>query len=314
MINTKHKDRLFCFLFGREENKKWTLSLYNAVNGSSHTDPDMIRITTMGDILYMGMKNDVSFIIEAIMNLYEQQSTYNPNMPVRELMYAAKLYDKYIHEQKLNIYGDELVPLPIPKLVVFYNGTEEHGDEILELKDAFQAEKKAAITKDSSREENAEKKPDIIEREEIVPDIAVRVKMLNINYGRNKELLDACKPLKEYAWLVQRIRKYGQKMEIEEAVDQAINELPENFEIRTFLVGHRAEVKSMCITEYNEAETMQMFKEQGERNRACEIAERMIRANETGDKIVLYTGLEKSDVDRLAGKMNMVLVWNMPGV
>lgn len=314
MINTKHKDRLFCFLFGREENKKWTLSLYNAVNGSSHTDPDMIRITTMGDILYMGMKNDVSFIIEAIMNLYEQQSTYNPNMPVRELMYAAKLYDKYIHEHKLNIYGDELVPLPIPKLVVFYNGTEEHGDEILELKDAFQAEKKTDITKDSSREENAEKKPDIIEREEIVPDIAVRVKMLNINYGRNKELLDACKPLKEYAWLVQRIRKYGQKMEIEEAVDQAINELPENFEIRTFLVGHRAEVKSMCITEYNEAETMQMFKEQGERNRACEIAERMIRANETGDKIVLYTGLEKSDVDRLAGKMNMVLVWNMPGV
>ena len=83
MINTKHKDRLFCFLFGREENKKWTLSLYNAVNGSSLTDPDMIRITTMGDILYMGMKNDVSFIIETIMNLYEQQSTYNPNMPVR---------------------------------------------------------------------------------------------------------------------------------------------------------------------------------------------------------------------------------------
>ncbi len=36
------------------------------------------------------------------------------------------------------------------------------------------------------------------------------------------------------------------------------------------------------------------------------------RANEPGDKIVLYTGLEKSDVDRLAGKMNMVLVWNMP--
>lgn len=314
MINTKHKDRLFCFLFGREENKKWTLSLYNAVNGSSHTDPDMIRITTMGDILYMGMKNDVSFIIEAIMNLYEQQSTYNPNMPVRELMYVAKLYDKYIHEHKLNIYGDKLVPLPIPKLVVFYNGTEEHGDEILELKDAFQAEKEADITKDSPKEENVEKKPDIIGREEIIPDIAVRVRMLNINYGRNKELLDACKPLEEYAWLVQRIRKYGKKMEIEEAVDQAINELPENFEIRTFLVGHRAEVKSMCITEYNEAETMQLFEEQGERKMARKMAERMIQANEPGDKIVLYTGLEKSDVDRLAGKMNAVLVWNMPEV
>lgn len=298
MINTKHKDRLFCFLFGREENKKWTLSLYNAVNGSSHTDPDMIQITTMEDILYMGMKNDVSFMIMDSMSIYEQQSTYNPNMPVRELMYAAKLYDKYIHEHKLNIYGDKLVPLPIPKLVVFYNGTEEHGDEILELKDAFQAEKKQ----------------DTIEREETVPDIAVRVRMLNMNYGRNKELLDACKPLEEYAWLIQRIRQYGEKMEIEEAVDQAINELPEDFEIRTFLVGHRAEVKSMCITEYNEAETMQMFKEQARQEQANEMAERMIRANEPGDKIVLYTGLEKSDVDRLAGKMNTVLVWNMPGV
>ena len=119
MINTKHKDRLFCFLFGREENKRWTLSLYNAVNHSFHTDPDSIQITTMEDILYMGMKNDVSFIITDIMSIYEQQATYNPNMPVRERMYAAKLYDKYIHENKLNIYGDTLVALPIPKLVVF---------------------------------------------------------------------------------------------------------------------------------------------------------------------------------------------------
>ena len=70
MINTKHKDRLFCFLFGREENKRWTLSLYNAVNHSFHTDPDSIQITTMEDILYMGMKNDVSFIITDIMSIY----------------------------------------------------------------------------------------------------------------------------------------------------------------------------------------------------------------------------------------------------
>lgn len=74
----------------------------------------------------------------------------------------------------------------------------------------------------------------------------------------------------------------------------------------------------MCITEYNEAETMQMFKEQyleegigiGEQNRANKMAERMIRANEPGDKIVLYTGLGKEDVDRLAGNLNTILVWN----
>ena len=194
----------------------------------------------------------------------------------------------------------------MPRFVVFYNGTEEHGDEILELKDAFQAEKKQ----------------DTIEREETVPDIAVRVRMLNMNYGRNKELLDACKPLEEYAWLIQRIREYSKHKDIEEAVDQAIDELPEDFEIRPFLVGHRAEVKSMCITEYNEEETMLLFKEQGreegreegigigEQNRANEMAERMIRAKEPGDKIVLYTGLGKEDVNKLAGSLNTILVWN----
>ena len=197
MINTKHKDRLFCFLFGREENKRWTLSLYNAVNHSFHTDPDSIQITTMEDILYMGMKNDVSFIITDIMSIYEQQATYNPNMPVRELMYAAKLYDKYIHENKLNIYGDTLVALPIPKLVVFYNGQDNYMDRILELKDAFRAGKEKQNPGDTEAEESRKPDPDGRSKE-MEPDIAVRVRMLNINYGQNKELMDACKPLGEY--------------------------------------------------------------------------------------------------------------------
>ena len=308
MINTKHKDRLFAFLFGREENKRWTLSLYNAVNGSSYTDSGIIQITTMDDVLYMGMKNDVSFLIANSMSIYEQQSTYNPNMPVRELMYAARLYDKYIHENKLNIYGKERIPLPTPKLAVFYNGRENQEDRVLELKDAFWADAEEA-------------------------DISVRVRMMNINYGKNGELLKACKPLGEYAWLIQRIREYGERMEIEEAVDHAIDEMPEAFEIREYLVGNRAEVKQMCITEYNEAETMEMFREEGrregrqegrregrqegrregigigEQSKANEIAKSMIEAHEPGEKIVLYTGLGKEEVDRLAGALHVVLMW-----
>lgn len=311
MINTKYKDRLFCFIFGREENKKWTLSLYNAVNGSSHTDPGSIRMTTMDDVLYMGMKNDVSFIIANNMSIYEQQSTYNPNMPVRELMYAARLYDKYIHEHKLNIYGKTLVPLPVPRLAVFYNGKEEQEDGILELKDAFEAGEAAP--------EGSPAEPD-------GPDIAVRVRMFNINYGKNRELLQACRPLGEYAWLIRRIRENSVTMEIEKSVDQAIDGMPEEFEIRPYLVRNRAEVKQMCITEYNEAETMQMFEEQGrkegrregrnegigigERNKANEVAESMIKANESGDKIIQYTGLKKEAVDELARNLHIVLGWN----
>ena len=105
MINRKHKDRLFSFLFGREENRKWTLELYNAINNSNYTNQEEIEITTMEDVLYMGMKNDLSFVLHGVMSIFEQNSTWNPNLPVRELMYAGKLYDKHIHKYGLNIYG-----------------------------------------------------------------------------------------------------------------------------------------------------------------------------------------------------------------
>ena len=116
-VNKEYKDRLFAFIFGREENKRWTLSLYNSINGTSYTDEDDIEITTMSDTVYMGMKNDVSFLISDMLNLYEQQSTYNPNMPVRQLMYLGRQYDKYIKKTKQNIYGSKLMHLPVPKLI-----------------------------------------------------------------------------------------------------------------------------------------------------------------------------------------------------
>ena len=96
--NREYKSRLFGFLFGRGDHKDWTLSLYNAIHGSSYTDPDDITVNTIEDTVYMGMKNDLSILVsEAVslyrtMEIYEQQSSYNPNMPVREFMYAGKLY------------------------------------------------------------------------------------------------------------------------------------------------------------------------------------------------------------------------------
>lgn len=239
-VNREHKDRLFSFLFGEKGKKEWTLSLYNAVNGTGYTDADSIEFTTMEDVVYMGMKNDFSFLLCRVMNVYEQQSTYNPNMPVRELMYAAKLYDKYIHRKRLNIYGKKLVQLPVPRLVVFYNGTEGEDDRILKLSDAF----------DPAGDPGK-------------ADIEARVRMININYGKNEGLMAACRPLKEYAWLVDRIRRNRESLGLEEAVDEAITGMPGDFEIREFLIGHRAEVKDMCITEYNEAETLQMIREEG---------------------------------------------------
>ena len=61
--NVKYKERLFNFIFGSEENKERTLSSYNVVNGFNYTDPSAIKITTIKEVMYPGMHNDVSFLI-----------------------------------------------------------------------------------------------------------------------------------------------------------------------------------------------------------------------------------------------------------
>ncbi len=240
-INENNKDRLFSFIFGREKNKKWTLALYNAVNHYNHSNPDDIEINTIEDFLYMGMKNDVSFLMHSSLNLYEHQSTYNPNMPVRQLIYLAQLYDKYIKKNKYNLYSEKKLEIPIPKLVTFYNGLKDTEDEKdLHLSDLFPA----GCGGDDA-------------------DVSVRVRMFNINYGRNRELMEACEPLNEYAWFIERIRYYCRSMGIEEAVEHALADMPDTFSIREYLIENRAEVQMICLTEYNEAETMNMFKEEG---------------------------------------------------
>ena len=84
--NNQYKDRLFIFLFGSEENRAWTLSLYNAINNSEYKDPSLIEITTIRDIKFLGMQNDLSFLVFDEMDLFEQQSSYNPNMPLRIIL------------------------------------------------------------------------------------------------------------------------------------------------------------------------------------------------------------------------------------
>ena len=265
----EYKSRLFSFLFGREEHKEWTLSLYNAINGSFHTNPDDITINTIEDVIYLGMKNDLSIIVSEIVNLYkkmeiyEQQSSYNSNMPVRQFMYAGKSYDKYIFINHFNRYGTKLIPLPIPKLVVFYNGTTDKPDEsILSLDDAYKAEIRRNLTgKTDAADLEAE-----VERifKEADPDIRVKVRMININYGHSKDILEACKPLKEYSWFVEHIRINNKPdIDIESAISKAINEMPDDFVIKSYILANRAEVMDMCLTEYNEVETMNMFREEG---------------------------------------------------
>ena len=161
-----YKDSLFRMVF-RE--KKELLSLYNAINGTMYEDPEELVATTIEDVLYMGRKNDISFLIKDVMNLYEHQSSVNPNMPLRGLIYICMLYQGYLEQNNLDIYSSTRLRLPTPKYLVFYNGTKEEPDrQELRLSDSF------------------------IKQEE-PPDLECRAVMLNINYGHNKELMEACR-------------------------------------------------------------------------------------------------------------------------
>ena len=229
-VNDEYKDRVFKYLFGNPANREWTLALYNAVNGSSYENAEEIEYNTIEDAVYLGMRNDVSFIIVNELHLWEHQSTYNPNMPMRFLLYAAKLYEKYIAGSDYYPYSSVLQPAPRPKCVCFYNGTGNQPErKILRLSEAFGGE----------------------------GDIEVLVTMLNINYGKNKALMAACEPLSEYAWLVEAIRGNQRTMRnLEAAIDAAIDEMPDEFVIKRFLLQNRAEVMGMFLTEYDQEKVL----------------------------------------------------------
>ena len=237
--NQKSKDRLFTFIFGSEQNKSWTLSLYNAINGSEYTDPELITFNTIQDFLYVSMRNDTSFILADMLNIYEHQSTYNPNMPLRMMEYAEHVYSGYIDRNGFNKYGSKQITLPVPKLAVFYNGTADKPDEtILRLSDSFPEDRRSES------------------------DIEVRVRMLNFNYGHNPDIMNRCRPLEEYSWFIAKIRDYkGEDMT--EAVNKALKEMPDDFVIKPFLMEHRSEVSGIIDTEYDEEKVMKAFKNEG---------------------------------------------------
>ena len=158
--------------------------------------------------------------------------------------------------------------MPIPKLVVLYNGKDECPDEIfLKLSDAFKENIRQNIIAREKNDDNIDRGELEYEVEKLYneasPDIEVSVRMININYGHNPELLYSCKALGEYSWLVNQIRcNIELGMEIEKAVDEALDNMPDDYTIKDQLVAHRAEVVDMWITEYNEEEVMEMFRQE----------------------------------------------------
>ena len=292
--NRKYKDTVFRMLFSNKEN---LLSLYNAINRTTYENLEDLEIVTLKNAVYMGMKNDLAFIIDMNLFLYEHQSTYNPNIPLRDLFYISAEYQKLVNRKSL--YSSSLQKIPAPYFIVFYNGTEK-AEEYWEnsLSEAY---------------ENLSGEPRL----------ELKVITLNINEGYNKELMEECQILREYAQYVAKVRNYTKEMELDAAVERAVNECIREGILEEFLRANRAEVIAMSIFEYDKEEEDKKLRkaeyeagydtgfdagkqtglEVGISKGKKEIIQLMLDAGESLEKIVQYTGYTAEEIKELKEEM-----------
>lgn len=234
-VQRNYKDTVFRMIFAEPEN---ALSLYNSLHGTNYDNPKDLEFNTLENAIYMNIKNDLSFLIAHQMNLYEQQSTYTPNMPLRILFYVSDVLQNYIKDKL--IYGSKLINLPTPHFVVFYNGLEELPERMgLRLSEAFK-----------QQTDN--------------PELELKVTLLNICYEKNEEIKQRCHVLKEYMTYVELVRTYAKSMELSIAVEKAVDECIRNNVLKDFLLKQKAEVVKVSIYEYDEEKAMRLMREEAE--------------------------------------------------
>ena len=264
-VNRKYKDVLFRFIF---RDKKDLLSLYNAINGTDYKNPEELEINTLENVIYMKMKNDLSFLVGASMNLYEHQSTWNANMPLRGMLYFAQQFEGLLASREDDIYGTKRVELPTPVYIVFYNGAGMQTDNLLlYLSDAFPTGRGSGC-------------------------LECTCEVLNINRGYNRALMEKCHRLWEYSEFSSEIEENIKKgMRREEAVHTAIDTCIEKGILRDILVKQKAEVLHMILTEYDEKKHFRtLFREGKEEG----IKEGMEKGIEKGIEIGLTRGREEN--------------------
>ena len=220
---------------------EYALDVYNAMNDSAYTDPDMIQIMRLENGISLSIRNDASFFISNSLNLYEHQSTYSPNAPLRFLIYLTSLLKKMIG--KRDLYGRKRVQIATPHFAVFYNGTEKRAEkEVLKLSDAF-------INQTDT------------------PEIELTVTVYNINPDNNTQLLAKSKVLSGYMIFVNRVREileYQNKIaqnaseydeaayeeDLETAINEAIDYCIEHYIMETFFRKNRSEVTKSMVLDY----------------------------------------------------------------
>lgn len=237
--NREHKDSVFVDLFYEDETaKKNLLSLYNALHDTEYQDENIVHKVKVSDILYKNFKNDISFEVDGKMLVFgEHQSTVNPNMPLRCLLYVGRAYEQLIDKRAR--YRTTLVKIPTPEFYTFYNGKEDFPlEQELSLSDAFE----------NPTGENS---------------VELKVKVININSNKAHELLGKCGILREYSQFIDTVRKYSGE---EDSIKKAINDCIRQGILADYLKRKGSEVTNMLIAEYSYEEDMQVKQQEAAQN------------------------------------------------
>ena len=282
--NTKYKDSVFSFLFS---DPGLLRELYCALENVTLPADVPVTINTLRDVLFLDKVNDISFEIGGkLVILIEHQSTINPNMALRLLMYIARVYEKTIGDK--NIYAARLVPVPRPEFFVLYNGAAPFPDEqTLRLSDSF------------------EKAGDLGLPEKETAALELVVKVVNINQGKNGALAQKCETLAGYSVFTAKVREFEKELgDRTEAMRQAVKYCRDNDILKKFLEENATEVISMLLTEWNMddalavrfEEGMEEGREKGREEGMEKVARNALAEGLSPDVIRTITGLDTETI------------------
>jgi len=240
-VNIKHKDSVFSKLFSSPEILR---ELYSAIEGIDVPKDAIVDINTLSEALFMKQINDLSFTIDdRIVVLIEHQSTINENIPLRVLMYIARVYEKIIENR--NIYHKKLIKIPTPEFIVLYNGKDECPDHYtLKLSDAFKDITGLKLT-------DGEGFP-----------LELIVQVYNINQGRNPQMLKRSENLNGYSFFIAKVNEYKEYLTLEESVRNAVKYCIEQGILKDFLKEHGAEVVNMLFDDISVEEIAEIRAEE----------------------------------------------------
>lgn len=225
-------------------------------------------------MIFGDRKNDLAFMIEnRFIILIEMQSTVNPNMPLRFLVYIAKEFEKLFFSQQ--IYSSTPVKIPTPEIYVFYDGSKDIPLESeLKLSDAF-----------------------IAKCDKLYLELNVRV--INVNYEKGAELLEKCRLLSDYSQLVHIAKmNYQRTHDLDTAVSEAVTECMERNILRSFLKENGGEIMSFLYDMLTKEEMEEIREHDGyvrglKEGHASGVQEGLASGIEKGKKLGIEEGLKE---------------------